>query len=136
MKSVTVQNLNELLHYLREESATALRNKDTVRRQTVNVLISDLLIDGKEPASNTNLDKAFAVLKSYEKAKENGGNVDIYIEILSAVLPRKLSTEEIEAVVKAQDFKNMKEAMQWFKTNVVNRFDPKELKAILESGAN
>lgn len=132
----TVQNLNELLRYLRDESATALRNKDSVRRQTVSVLISDLLIDGKEPALDTSLDKAFSVLKSYEKAKENGGNVDDYIEILSAVLPRKLSTEEIEAVVKAQDFKNMKEAMQWFKVNVVNRFDPKELKAILESGAN
>lgn len=131
-----MKTLNELLHYLRQESATALRSKDTVRRQTINVLISDLLVDGKEPAPNTNLDKAFTVLKSYEKARENGGNVDDYIEILSAVLPRKLSTEEIEAVVKVQDFKNMKEAMAWFKTNVINRFDPKELKAILESGAN
>lgn len=131
-----MKTLNELLHYLREESAAALRNKDSVRRQTINVLISDLLVDGKEPTPNTNLDKAFAVLKSYEKARENGGSVEDYIEILTSVLPRKLSTEEIQAVVKAQKFKDMKEAMQWFKTNVVNRFDPKELKAILESGAN
>lgn len=127
---------NELLAYLRNESAQALRNKDMQRREVINVLISDLLVDGKEPAPETTLDKAFSVVKSYEKAKDNGGNVDDYIEILTAVLPRKLSTEEIEAVVKAQEFKNMKEAMQWFKTNVVNRFDPKELKAILESGAN
>lgn len=131
-----MKTLNELLAYLRNESAQALRNKDMQRREVINVLISDLLVDGKEPASETNLDKAFSVLKSYKKAKDNGGNVDDYIEILTAVLPRKPSTEEIEAVVKAQEFKNMKEAMQWFKTNVVNCFDPKELKAILESGAN
>lgn len=131
-----MKTLNELLAYLRSESAQALRNKDMQRREFINVLISDLLVDGKEPAPDTNLDKAFSVLKSYEKAKENGGNVDDYIEILTAVLPRKLSTKEIEAIVKAQEFKDMKEAIQWFKTNVVNRFDPKELKAILESGAN
>ena len=132
----TVQTLDELLHYLREESAKALRTRDSERRQVLNVLISDLLVDGKEPAPNTNLDKAFSVLKSYEKAKEGGGNVEAYIEILASVLPRKLSTEELEVVVKAQSFNNMKEAMAWFKSNVTNRFDPKDLKAILENAAN
>lgn len=132
----TVKTLNELLDYLRSESAQALRSKDTQRREVLNVLISELLVDGKEPAPDTNLDKAFSVVKSYEKAKAGGGDVEDYIEILSEVLPRKLSVEELKAVVNAQNFKDMKEAMQWFKVNVVNRFDPKELKAILESGAN
>ena len=72
----TVKTLNELLAYLRNESAQALRNKDTQRREVLNVLISELLVDGKEPAPDTNLDKAFSVVKSYEKAKAGGGDVE------------------------------------------------------------
>lgn len=132
----TVQNLNQLLQYLQSESAKALREKDTERRQILGVLLSELRTDGKDPAPNTNLDKAFSVLKSYEKARDNGGTVDAYIEILTEVLPRKLSTEELEVIVKAQNFDDMKDAMVWFKANVINRFDAKDLKAILDNAAN
>lgn len=123
----------EILEQLQKESLNCLRNKDTTRREILNTLIAELKVDGKVPQEDNN-DRVFAALKSYRKAKEKGGDVQVYIDILESYLPSQLTKEELANIVKAQKLTNMGQAMKYFKTTDF-LFEPKTLKEILDETA-
>ena len=123
----------EILEQLQKESLNCLRNKDTAKREVLNTLIAELKVDGKVPQEESN-DRVFAALKSYRKAKEKGGDVQVYIDVLESYLPSQLTKEELANIVKAQQLTNMGQAMKYFKTTDF-LFEPKTLKEILDETA-
>lgn len=123
----------EILEQLQKESLNCLRNKNTAKREVLNTLIAELKVDGKVPQEESN-DRVFAALKSYRKAKEKGGNVQVYIDILEFYLPSQLTKEELANIVKTQQLTNMGQAIKYFKTTDF-LFEPKTLKEILDETA-
>jgi hypothetical protein len=109
-------NLQGVIAILKLESMTALKEGNRDRREVVNLILSDLKIDGKEPDETVGLEKAFSVLKGYKKALEKGGKMEPYIEVLEPLLPSFLTKDELRGIVEQEGFKNMGEAMRWFKS--------------------
>jgi hypothetical protein len=126
------QNLNEILAHFRSESVKALKGKDGARREILNTLINDLLVDGKEPEPNEGLDKLISLVKSYKKALNLGGNMQPYLDILEPFLPTKLTKDQLLEIVEEKGFSNMGEAMKYFKASG-SFFEPVDLKEIIES---
>ena len=123
----------EIIEQLQKESLDCLRNNDTAKREVLNTLIAELKVDGKVPQEESN-DRVFAALKSYRKAKEKGGNVQVYIDILEFYLPSQLTKEELANIVKTEQLTNMGQAIKYFKTTDF-LFEPKTLKEILDETA-
>ena len=116
---------------LRLESMAALKDKDTQKRAIISTVISDLLIDGKEPGEDVGLDKAFATLKQYRKALDKGGDMQPYIDVLEPLLPAQLTRDELKVIVTEQNFANMGEAVRWFKSQSL-LFEPSLLKIVID----
>jgi uncharacterized protein YqeY len=124
----------EIIEQLQKESLECLRNKDTGKREILNTLIAELKVDGKIPQEDSN-ERVFAALKSYRKAKEKGGNVQVYIDVLESCLPKQLTKDELQEIVDSQGFFDMRTAMTWFKSpeNKHLLFEPYQLKKIIEN---
>jgi uncharacterized protein YqeY len=127
--------LKGLIAMLRLESMAALKDKDAQKRAIIGTVISDLLIDGKDPSDNVGLDKAFATLKQYRKALDKGGNMKPYIDVLEPLLPAQLTREELAEIVVEQNFANMGEAMKFFKRSENQHlfFEPSLLKQVFDN---
>lgn len=116
---------------LQLESLEALKAKNSSKRAIISTIISDLLVDGKQPSDDVGLDKAFATLKQYRKALDKGGDMQPYIDALEPLLPAQLTREQLKAIVDEQDFANMGAAVRWFK-NSNFFFEPALLRQVID----
>lgn len=142
----------ELLNDLKE----AMKNKDTLRKDTVTCLRAAILQVEKDSQKTLSEEEMSAIVaKEVKKRKESietyikGGREDIVenlnkeIEILSKYLPKQLTKEEIEALVLeaikntgADSPKDMGKVMQYLRPKTAGKADGKMVSDIVKEKLN
>lgn len=125
----------QLIIKLREDSISALRVKDDVRKNLLRTLIGDCCKETKEPDDA----KCVSIIKSFLKTinekvfpelEEHTTHWDKVIterEILESYLPKQLTEKEIKTIIAnlvvATESLQLKDVMVFFKKNFEGQYD-------------
>ena len=138
---------------LMEDLKESMKNKDTVRKNTVQMVRASILQIEKDKGIEVDDNKILEIIAKEGKTRsdsladfEKGGREDLVeknnkeIEILSAYLPKQLSKEEIEAIVKeiiaevnATTIKDMGKVMKSAKEKIGAAADGKTINEVVKS---
>jgi uncharacterized protein YqeY len=117
---------------IQADSVSAIKAGESEKRLMLSTLLADLQIDGKWPSLEEEEEALIRLASRYERAINEGAALEPYLEYLTPLLPKMLTTEELRALVNEHKFKSMGAAMGWFKQHPeAGLFKPLMLKEVL-----
>lgn len=132
---------------LLEDMKNAMKEKDTIKKNTIQLIRAAILQEEKDNGITVDDDKIIEIIAKEKKKRndsiadfEKGGREDLLnqvkqeIEIINTYLPEQLSTDEIEKIVKevcdevgAESIKDMGKVMKAAKEKIGARADGKSI---------
>lgn len=129
--------MSTLIEKIKEDRMVAFKNRtegnNMLRKDLLGCLITDATKATKEPDDKSVLGVIKKFIEGAEEVKKSTDSksyehykADQEIKILEAYRPQQMSEDEIKEAILVIPFTgdpNMKEAMQFFKTNYENQYD-------------
>ena len=133
---------------IKKANVQAMKDKDSVARSFYSVILNKIMLENikkREKGGEVNDEDIANILnktiKELDEEKQNYAkvgntqeveNIDKQIEIAKKYLPKQLSREEIEEIVKSLDDKSIGSVMKHFKLNYNGKCDMKLIQEVLK----
>ena len=133
---------------IKKANVQAMKDKDSVARSFYSVILNKIMLENikkREKGGEVNDEDIANILnktiKELDEEKQNYGkvgntqeveNIDKQIEIAKKYLPKQLSREEIEKIIKSLDDKSIGSVMKHFKLNYNGKCDMKLVQEVLK----
>lgn len=133
---------------IKKANVQAMKDKDSVARSFYSVILNKIMLENikkREKGGEVNDEDIANILnktiKELDEEKQNYGkvgntqeveNIDKQIEIAKKYLPKQLSREEIEEIIKSLDDKSIGSVMKHFKLNYNGKCDMKLVQEVLK----
>lgn len=133
---------------IKKANVQAMKDKDSVARSFYSVILNKIMIENikkREKGGEVNDEDIANILnktiKELDEEKQNYAkvgntqeveNIDKQIEIAKKYLPKQLSREEIEEIIKSLDDKSIGSVMKHFKLNYNGKCDMKLVQEVLK----
>lgn len=138
-----------LIDTLKAEKIKAFKEKDTVKKDIIGILVSKYQLQEVEARANNKeigdkellaiIQKTLKELSDEKEGYQKVNNLDkVEIiskqeEIISSYLPKQLSEQEIRDIISNLEDKSVPSVMKHFKTNYVGQVDMSLVNSILRS---
>ena len=133
---------------IKKANVQAMKDKDSVARNFYSVILNKIMLENikkREKGGEVNDEDIANILnktiKELDEEKQNYAkvgntqeveNIDKQIEIAKKYLPKQLSKEEIEEIIKSLDDKSIGSVMKHFKLNYNGKCDMKLVQEVLK----
>ncbi len=133
---------------IKKANVQAMKDKDSVARSFYSVILNKIMLENikkREKGGEVNDEDIANILnktiKELDEEKQNYAkvgntqeveNIDKQIEIAKKYLPKQLSREEIEKIIKSLDDKSIGSVMKHFKLNYNGKCDMKLVQEVLK----
>lgn len=133
---------------IKKANVQAMKDKDSVARSFYSVILNKIMLENikkREKGGEVNDEDIANILnktiKELDEEKQNYAkvgntqeveNIDKQIEIAKKYLPKQLSREEIEKIIKSLDDKSIGFVMKHFKLNYNGKCDMKLVQEVLK----
>ena len=133
---------------IKKANVQAMKDKDSVARSFYSVILNKIMLENikkREKGGEVNDEDIANILnktiKELDEEKQNYAkvgnakeveNIDKQIEIAKKYLPKQLSREEIEEIIKSLDDKSIGSVMKHFKLNYNGKCDMKLVQEVLK----
>lgn len=133
---------------IKKANVQAMKDKDSVARSFYSVILNKIMLENikkREKGGEVNDEDIANILnktiKELDEEKQNYAkvgntqeveNIDKQIEIAKKYLPKQLSREEIEKIIKSLDDKSIGSVMKHFKLNYNGKCDMKLIQEVLK----
>ena len=133
---------------IKKANVQAIKDKDSVARSFYSVILNKIMLENikkREKGGEVNDEDIANILnktiKELDEEKQNYAkvgntqeveNIDKQIEIAKKYLPKQLSREEIEKIIKSLDDKSIGSIMKHFKLNYNGKCDMKLVQEVLK----
>ena len=133
---------------IKKANVQAMKDKNSVARSFYSVILNKIMLENikkREKGGEVNDEDIANILnktiKELDEEKQNYGkvgntqeveNIDKQIEIAKKYLPKQLSREEIEEIIKSLDDKSIGSVMKHFKLNYNGKCDMKLVQEVLK----
>ena len=133
---------------IKKANVQAMKDKDSVARSFYSVILNKIMLENikkREKGGDVNDEDIANILnktiKELDEEKQNYAkvgntqeveNIDKQIEIAKKYLPKQLSREEIEEIIKSLDDKSIGSVMKHFKLNYNGKCDMKLVQEVLK----
>lgn len=133
---------------IKKANVQAIKDKDSVARSFYSVILNKIMLENikkREKGGEVNDEDIANILnktiKELDEEKQNYAkvgntqeveNIDKQIEIAKKYLPKQLSREEIEKIIKSLDDKSIGSVMKHFKLNYNGKCDMKLVQEVLK----
>lgn len=133
---------------IKKANVQAMKDKDSVARSFYSVILNKIMLENikkREKGGEVNDEDIANILnktiKELDEEKQNYAkvgntqeveNIDKQIEIAKKYLPKQLSKEEIEEIIKSLDDKSIGSVMKHFKLNYNGKCDMKLVQEVLK----
>lgn len=133
---------------IKKANVQAMKDKDSVARSFYSVILNKIMLENikkREKGGEVNDEDIANILnktiKELDEEKQNYAkvgntqeveNIDKQIEIAKKYLPKQLSKEEIEKIIKSLDDKSIGSVMKHFKLNYNGKCDMKLVQEVLK----
>lgn len=137
-----------LYNEIKKANVQAMKDKDSVARNFYSVILNKIMLENikkREKGGEVNDEDIANILnktiKELDEEKQNYAkvgntqeveNIDKQIEIAKKYLPKQLSREEIEKIIKSLDDKSIGSVMKHFKLNYNGKCDMKLVQEVLK----
>lgn len=136
-----------LIETIRKDMQDAKRNKETVKANLLSTLYAEIFNQSKSGKEMTEEDEIKIIRKfiknadetlSFNVPEDTKNKLNDEKKILEAYLPKQLSKDEIDTIVKklVSEGKTMKDIMPFFKENYSGRYDGKTVSEAVKLSVN